>query len=262
MENLTRLGYGVRGLVYAMVGVLALEVAIEQRGRPADTQGAIAALGDTPLGGVLLYVVLIGLIGYALWGVIRAVFDPWRKGNDAKGIVQRVGFLVSAVSYALLAAATYRLMTGAEGAASNGNQTAQTRATTATILSKPWGPWAIGIAGVIVFSYGLSEIVMGFGSHFDRKFDPYALKPNQRIWMDRIGRFGTAARGLVFAMAGVFLFLAAYHHDPQQAKGIDALLTDLLHQPYGPWLLGVVALGLLAFGVYSVISGIWLRVKR
>jgi len=88
------------------------------------------------------------------------------------------------------------------------------------------------------------------------------LSSNQRKWIDRLGRFGTAARGVVFTLVGMFLFLAAFHHDPSHAKGIDGVLTALLHQPYGAWLLGVVALGLVAFGIYSAMSGLWLRLKR
>ena len=80
--------------------------------------------------------------------------------------------------------------------------------------------------------------------------------------MVRLGRFGTAARGLVFTLIGVFLFLAAYQHDPSRAQGIDGALAALLRQPSGPWLLGIVALGLIAFGFYSALSGVWLRLKR
>src|ERR1051326_7201439 len=104
-ETLLRLGYLVRGLVYGVVGVLAVQVAFIGRGTVTDTQGAIATMSKTPFGNGLLYVILVGLIGYAMWGIIRAVFDPLHKGNDLKGIAQRVGYGVSAVSYALLALA-------------------------------------------------------------------------------------------------------------------------------------------------------------
>ena len=262
METLMRLGYVVRGLVYGVIGVLAFQVALGVGGALDDTQGAIVALGKTPLGGAVLYGILVGLIGYALWGVIRAVFDPLHKGTDPKGIVERVGYAVSGLSYMLLAFATYGLITGGASAARNGAQAAQTQQTTASILSKSWGPWVVGIAAVILIGVGLSQVFQGLRPDFERQFQPYALSSSQRKWIDRLGRFGTAARGVVFTLVGMFLFLAAYHHDPSQAKGIDGVLTALLHQPYGAWLLGVVALGLVAFGIYSAMSGIWLRFKR
>ncbi|MBI1258383.1 MAG: DUF1206 domain-containing protein [Chloroflexi bacterium] len=262
METLMRLGYFVRGLVYGMIGLLALQVALNQGGTLTDTQGAIVALGQTPIGSILLYAILVGLIGYGLWGLIRAIFDPLHKGTDLKGIAERLGFAVSGISYGLLAVATYGLITGAANAAHSGAQTTQTQQATASILSNSWGPIAVGAAGIIVIGVGLLQVIQGLGPNFKRQFQPYALDAQQQTWIERIGRFGTAARGIVFAMIGLFLFLAAYRHDPSQAQGIDGVLAALLQQPAGPWLLGVVALGLIAFGLYSAVSGLLLRFRR
>jgi hypothetical protein len=262
VEDLTRLGYLVRGLVYGVIGVLALEVATGRGGKLSDTQGAIATLGQTPVGGVLLYVILVGLVGYALWGITRAGFDLEHKGSDSKGILERVGYAVSGISYGLLAYATYGLITAGASAARNGAQGAQTQQATASILTLSWGPWAVGLAGLIVIGIGAAQIVKGLHPEFHQQFRAYALSHNQRIWIERLGQFGTAARGLVFSLIGVFLLLAAYRHDPQQARGFDGVLTALLHQPAGPWLLGIVALGLIAFGTYSAASGALLRLKR
>ena len=262
METLMRIGYIVRGLVYGMIGLFAFQVVAGVGGSLDDPQGAIAAMGKTSLGVVVLYVILIGLVGYSLWGFIRAIADPLHKGSDAKGIVQRIGFAVSGVSYLLLALATYGLITGASSAARNGAQTSQAQQTAANILTKPWGPAAVAIAGIIVIVVGAVQVFQGVNSTFDKQFDPYELTPHQRKWIDRLGRFGTAARGVVFAMVGFFLFSAGYNHNPSQAQGIDGVLKTLLHQPSGPWLLGIVALGLIAFGIYSGMSGILLRFKR
>jgi hypothetical protein len=118
------------------------------------------------------------------------------------------------------------------------------------------------LIALIVMGVGLFQVNQGIQPQFNRQFTPYALSARQRTWIDRVGRFGMAARGLVFMLIGLFLFLAAYHHDPSRAQGIDGVLTSLLQQPYGIWLLGIVALGLIAFGVYSALSGVWLRLKR
>ncbi len=262
METLMRLGYVVRGLVYGMIGLLAFQVVAGVGGSLDDPQGAIVALGKTPLGAVVLYGILIGLVGYALWGFIRAIADPLHKGRDAKGIVERIGFAASGVSYLLLAVATYGLITGGASAAQNGAQTTQTQNTAASILSNSWGPVVVGIAGIVVIVIGAIQIFQGINSTFDKQFDHYALTPYQRKWLDRLGRFGTAARGVVFALIGFFLFSAGLNHNANQAKGIDGVLTALLHQPAGPVLLGIVALGLISFGIYSGVSGILLRFKR
>lgn len=262
VESLTRLGYVVRGIIYVVIGILAFQVAIGNGGALADPQGAVAAIGETPGGGIVLYAILIGLIGYALWGVIRAVFDPLQKGNNLKGIAERLGFAASGLSYGLLAAATFGLISGSANAARNGAQAAQTQQTAASILSQPWGVWAVATAGLIGIGIGLLQIIKGLRGDFDLRFQPYALSSDEQKWFDRLGRFGTAARGVVFTLIGLFLFLAAYHHDANQAQGFNGALAVLLQQPYGPWLLGIVALGLIAFGVYSGMSGLWLRLKR
>jgi len=251
MEKLIRLGYVVRGLVYGVIGLLAFQVASGSGGALANQQGAIAAVGSAPEGKVLLYIVLVGLVCYALWGLIRAVADPLHEGNDAKGIARRLGYLVSGISYGLLVPATYGLITAGASAASNGAQNAQTQQTTASILSQPWGPWVVALAALIVIGVGLSQIYQGFRRNFNRQFQLAGRTGNERKWIVRLGRFGTVARGVVFTLVGVFLFMAAYQHDASRAQGIDGVLTALLHQPYGPWLLGVVAAGLIAFGIYS-----------
>src|SRR5258706_6615613 len=217
VETLMRLGFFVRGLIYGVVGVLSFQVAIGGGGTLDDPQGAIVVMGKTPVGNVVLYAILVGLIGYSLWGEVRAIFDPLHKGSDLKGIAQRIGYGVSAGSYALLALATYRLISGVASAARNGAQATQNQQTTASILSNSWGPWVVAIAAVILMAVGLAQIVHGQGRNFERQFQIYALSSTQQTWIDRLSRFGTAARGVVFTMIGLFLFLAAYHNDPRQA---------------------------------------------
>lgn len=258
MEAMTRLGYGVRGLIYITMGLLALQVALGRGGAPTDQQGAIAAIGKQPAGLILLWVVLVGIISYAVWGVIRAVMDPLHKGHDLKGLLARFGFLVSAFGYAILALPTYGFITGASQTA-KGSQTQQSMT---SIMAMPGGRWAIGILGVAVLAGGLYQIYQGFTSGFDKQFQTYALTPKQVKLTTDIGRFGTAARGVVLALVGGLISLAAYHANPSQPIGMDAALATLMKQPYGIWLLSIVALGLIAFGFYSMLSAAWFRQKR
>lgn len=251
MEKLIRLGYIARGLVWGVIGILAFQVASGSGGVLTNQQGAIVAVGNAPGGKVLLYVMLIGLIGYALWGLVRAIVDPLHQGKDAKGIAQRIGFLVSGISYGLLAMATYGLITAKTTAASAGAQNAQTQQTAASILSQSWGPWVVALVGVIVIGIGLLQIYAGFRRNFNPQFQLAGRTGTERIWLERLGRFGTAARGVVFTLLGVFFFLAAYYHNASQVQGIDGVLSALLHQSYGAWLLGIIAAGLIAFGIYS-----------
>jgi len=258
MEVMTRLGFGVRGLIYIIVGLLAVQVALGKGGALASPQGAIAAIGKQQSGLILLWVVLVGIISYSIWGIVRAVLDPLDKGHDLKGLLTRVGFLVSALGYAILAFYTYGYITGKSQSA-NGSQTQKY---IGLIMAMPWGRWAIGILGLIVLAVGLYQIYLGFTAGFDRQFRTYVLTPEELKLVTDIGRFGTSARGVVFAVVGGLILVAAYQANPSQPIGMDAALATLLHQPYGIWLLGVVAVGLIAFGFYSMLSALWFRLKR
>src|SRR5512143_2602962 len=179
MGKLIRLGYVARGLVWGVIGLLAFQV-------------ATAALGTTPVGKVLLYVMLVGLVGYALWGLIRAVVNPLHAGHDAQGLVERLGYLVSGISYGLLAVATYGLITAKAPAATGGAQGAQTQQTTASILTQPWGPGVVALAAAIVIGVGLLHIYTSFRRRFNPQFQLALRTLNARKWIERLGRFGTA----------------------------------------------------------------------
>jgi hypothetical protein len=132
----------------------------------------------------------------------------------------------------------------------------------ASIMSKSWGPWLVGLIGLVVVAVGLQQIYQGFKASFDRQFQIYAMSAQEVKWAKQLGRLGTSARGIVFVLVGALISLAAYHANPNQPVGIDAALKALKNQPYGVLLLGIVAVGLMAFGAYSMLSAAWFRLKR
>jgi hypothetical protein len=258
VEALMRVGYGVRGLIYIMMGILALSFSLGKGGAPVDAKGAIAAIGKSPAGMVLLWVVLIGLVSYALWGVIRAVLDPLHKGSDAKGLVARAGFLFSAAGYAILVPSTFSLVSGASRTSQSGANTQQTMA---TIMSRSWGPLVIGLIGLAVIANGLYQIYLGFSAKFDKQYQTYTMTAQEIKIATQLGRFGTAARGFVFGLIGILVCTAAFKSNASQPIGFDAALTSLMRQPYGIFLLAIVAVGLIAFGAYSMLSAVWFHSK-
>ena len=258
METLARVGYGVRGLLYIMMGLLALQVTLGKGGAPTDMNGAIAAFGKQPGGMVFLWVILIGLISYSLWGVVRAVFDPLHKGSDMKGLLARGGFLFSAASYALLIPGTYGLVSGSGSGSSSG----ASQQSLSKIMASPVGHWAIGLIGLAVIAGGVQQIIQGFNNSFDKQFQTYAMNAEEVKIATQLGRFGTATRGFIFALIGVLMCLAVYQSSSNQIIGIDTVLKTILSQPFGIWLLGLVAVGLIAFGIYSMLSAAWFRLKR
>jgi uncharacterized protein DUF1206 len=256
VERLARFGYAVRGILYAVVGVLAVQVALGAGGATTDKHGAIATIGSQPFGKFLLVLIAIGLTGYSLWGFIRAILDPLGRGTDPKGIAQRIGYLISGLSYGTLVIPTVRFIMGSGGGGTS-NASADM---TATLLSQPFGQWLAGLVGLIGMAGGLGQIYQAYSTDFKKDFKSSEMSANEMKLATWVGRIGLAARGVVFVMLGFFVLQAALHVDPKQAKGLDGALATLAAQPFGPWLLGAVALGLVAFGAYSLLCARWIRV--
>ena len=259
LEKLARFGYAVRGVLYATVGLLALEVALGRGGATTDKGGAIETIGSQPFGKFLLVLVILGLIGYSLWGVVRALLDPLGRGTDPKGLAQRVGYMISALSYAALIIPTWRFIIGS-GQQSGGGAAPQNLS--ATLLAQPLGQWLLGLIGVIALGGGLGQIFLAVSGGFQKDFKAWEMSADEMRWASWVARFGLVARGIIFGLGGLFLIQAARTADPKQAKGLDGALQTLAHQPLGPWLLGLVALGLVAFGVYSILCARWIRIRQ
>lgn len=262
VEIMARFGYAARGLIYFVIGLLAFLLAFGNGGKTTDQQGAIAMIGRQSEGRILLWLVLIGLVCYSLWGLIRAVLNPLHKPNNIKGVAERVGYLFSGIAYALLVLPTYALITGGAQPALNGTQGVQTKHYVAEILVMPWGQWLVGTCGVFVIFVGLFQIYQAIMPAFDRQLRLVKLTSSQAKGVKRIGRLGIIARGIIFALVGICLIIAAYTFNSNQAKGFDDTLLALLYQPYGRWLMGSIALGLIALGIYSLCLALFFRLRK
>ena len=258
-ERLARLGYAAKGLVYFIVGFLAAQAAFGTGGRTTDTSGALSTIVTQPFGKFLLFLVTIGIIGYVLLRIAQTILDPEHAGEkmDAKRIAQRLGYAFSALAYSGLAVTAVRLIIGSGGSSGNATQD-----WTARILAQPFGRWLVGLAGVIAIGVGFSYLYEAYKAKFRRHLKLTQMSHSEQTWAVRLGRFGIAARGIVFAIIGLFLIQAAKQSDASQAKGFGEALAILAQQPSGPWLLGIVALGLIAYGIYSVVEARYRQIVR
>jgi hypothetical protein len=130
----------------------------------------------------------------------------------------------------------------------------------AALLAQPFGPWLVGLIGLIGIAGGLGQIWGGVTTSFEKDLNEGGMSQTERNVALWAGRIGMVARGIIFAILGFFVLQAALHVDPKQAKGLDGALQALANQPYGPWLLGAVALGLVFFGVFSALCARWMKV--
>jgi hypothetical protein len=250
IERLARFGYAAKGAVYGIVGLLAALAAFGAGGKTTDTQGALQTILTQPFGKVLLGLVAIGLLGYVLWRFVQAIKDPENKGTDAKGLAQRLGYAVNGLIYAGLALSAVRLVLGSGG----GGNSNTTQDWTARLLSQPFGQWLVGTVGAFIIGLGFYQFYKAYSAKFRKELNLTQLSDTERKWVMGIGRFGLAARGVVFCVIGFFIIQAARQSDPSEARGLGEALQTLAQQPNGPWLLGVVAVGLVAYGIYMVIQ--------
>jgi hypothetical protein len=251
VEKFARFGYAAKGVVYVLVGVLAAMAAFGNGGETTGSRGAMETLADQPFGRVLLGLIAFGLIGYALWQFIRSIEDPENEGSNGKGIAKRIGFFGSGVIHFALVICALGLMLGKGG---GGGDDEATKSLSARAMSYPMGQWLVAGAGIGLAIYGIRQLWRAFQANLDKRLRLGEINPQTRRAVVNVSRVGLAARGVVFGIIGIFLALAAYHHNPQEVKGVGGALETLREQSYGPWLLAAVAIGLIAYGVYECVK--------
>lgn len=255
-DIIARWGYAARGIVYLLVGGLAALAAIGQGGETTDSRGALESLMGAAWGDVLLGAISLGLLAYALWRCIQAIKDTDHHGTDSKGVAIRVGLLVSAVTHTLLAffaASLIFTLGGGSGDSGGGSE-----GMASWLMQQPYGRWLVGAVGLAIIGAGVAHGIKGWKAKFDRHFD---MPPQNQRWAYPICRFGLVIRGLVFLIIGTFFLIAAYQVDPDQAGGLAKVFSTLRSQAFGRWLLAVVAVGLFAFGLYSLLEAVYRRVN-
>jgi len=255
MRFLGRAGFLARGIMYIVIGWIALLVAFRKTGQQADRTGALHELSSTPFGEVALWVLVIGFFGMAVWRLSEAVFGASGRGRPKA--TTRLVSLGKAVVYAVIA---WGVLEYAIGVGSPQSSDRQSVDLTATVMRHPGGRIAVIIIGLVLIGGGL---YLGYQAWRKRFLDDLLLgemSTQTRRIVEWLGRVGGVARGIVFITAGVFLVIAAAEAKPGQAKGIDSALRALAHTPLGPWLLVLVAIGLIMFGLFSCCEVRWRRV--
>jgi hypothetical protein len=260
MTMLARCGYAAKGVVYLIIGGIAAQVAIGAGGAVTDQKGVLHTIIEQPFGHILLSVVALGLFGFALWCFIQAVFDTEGKGTTAKGLLARIGYAVVGLSYAALAFGAFQLVVGSGSGGKGSN--ASTQDGTALLLKQPFGPGLVIIVGLIVLGVACSLFYTAYAAKFQAQLNLATLSAQVKKLIMAVGRAGYAALGVVTSIIGIFLIVAAFQNNASQAKGLDGVLQQLAHQPFGQVLLGVVALGLFAYGIYSLVEARYRRVGR
>jgi hypothetical protein len=249
---LARTGLAAKGLSFGLVGALAIKLAIGDGGQATSRQGALQSLAHHSFGRAVLIALAVGFAAYALWRFIQAWAEqPSGEDGAAKVWAKRIGYIGRGLIYAGLTYSTLKILTGSNGGQS---QNAKAHHSTAVVLKWPGGTWIVGVAGAVLIGVAFWNLYRGLARKFEDKWRVTHMPPAVRRWGARAGVVGHAARFVVFGLIGVFVIKAAVDYNPRDAIGLDGALQKLAHASYGPWLLGLTAAGLIAYGVFCLVD--------
>ncbi|WP_229711751.1 DUF1206 domain-containing protein [Streptomyces daqingensis] len=257
VESVARVGMVAQGVLFILVGLLALRIAFggSGGGEQADQSGALRQLAAQPFGQLLVWAVGVGLAGLAVWRLSEALFGAAEKGgHKTRKRLLAAGFCVL---YAVLAYSVISYATGAQG---SGSSDAKSEDITARALAVPAGQFLVGAVGLAIAAAGAWAAVQALRRKFHDQLRISSVPRRSRMWIDVLGVTGGVSRGAVLVALGIFAMEAAWSSDADEAKGMDGALRSFADTPAGPWLLVAVAVGVALYGLFSFALARWRRV--
>jgi hypothetical protein len=257
LGRMARIGWFCKGVVYILLGGLALMAALDRGGETTDPQGVIRRVANERYGELALMAIVAGLAAYVTWRFIAAVSNTEGHGSDAGGLSARAGHIFSGTAYGLIAVYAVRLLLNGN----IGKEPEMARTWTAHVLDVPGGFLLVALTGLVLMVVGGAQFWLGATERFTRFLQTEKLG-GERRWVVRAGKAGYYARGIVFLLIGAFLIVAGFRADPSEARGIEGVLDALAGQRYGRWMLSTIAGGLLCFGIYMMFESRYRRIPQ
>jgi hypothetical protein len=253
---MVRAGFAARAVTYGVVGGIALALALGagRAQKAPNQQGALALIAQAPLGRAAIFAICAGLLAYALWKLGQAVYGRGPEGGGRPRAFDRIANAGGGVVYIGFFVVALHVLSG-----SNSSGSQEPRNAAAGVLGWPGGPALVGAAGVafvLISGYQVYDTLCG---QFEDDIKTGEMRPWLRTSFQVIGRIGLTARALVFVLVGYFLIRTAIEYKPSNAVGIDGALARIHDEPLGPWLLGLVAVGLLTFAAFSLLEARYRR---
>lgn len=258
-RGLARAGLLGHGIIYLLIGVLAVFLAAGKSKGETDQTGALQELDQHTGGTVLLVLIAIGLSAYALWHLIQVFTGPMHGASDGKEQAkERVASAARAILYAATAVSAWEVVARGRTQGQAGKQ----ETWTARAMQHSGGRWLVGLVGLVIIGIGGYLVYRSFKREFTKELDLSSASARTRRTVLFLGKWGGAARGTVVIGVGILFLVAAIQYDPQKARGVDGALRSLRDTAIGPWLLGVVAIGLVLFGAYGIAESRFRRLDR
>lgn len=257
VEGLGRFGLVAQGVLYGVVGILAIQVALGGREQHPDRDGALQAIAEQPLGRGLLVILALGFAAYAAWRLAQAVLDHDNEGTGLQGLAKRLAAFGRAGWYGVLCGLTVeRIVEGRSGGGSSGSE----QKTTGGVFDLPLGRWLVGAVAVALLAMGVFNGYRAVTCKFNKKLKQTEMNDAEEATATALGILGHLARFVIFNLIGLFLVRATWEYDPKEARGLDGALLELSQESYGAFLLGAVAVGLLAYALYCFVQARYRRI--
>ena len=247
LRALARGGYAANGVVHILIGIIAVVVAAGGDGA-TDQSGALMTIAAVPLGFVALWVIAILLCALGVWQILEGILAP-TPTDDRPGVARMWGLRIGAWGQA----AIFIGLGVIAGSVALGAQIDTERAVeyaSRGLLSIPGGPIVLTLIGLGIGIAGVVFIVMGLRRSFRNRIEipEHGFGRN----LAGLGLVGFVAKGIALAIVGVLLVVASLSGDADTAGGLDGALKALLSLDLGPWLVGVVGTGFIAYGVFCL----------
>ncbi len=254
IERLARWGYAAKGVVYVLLGILALMAALGQGDKNASKQGVAELIFEQPFGKFLAILVVIGIIGFVVWRFVQA-FKGVNNGDEPKKkAVNEVRYISSGLAYLAFAITLIKMVAGSGSSGGNKQQWLT------KLLDTGIGPFLVVLAGVIIMGAGIYQWVKAYKGDFMEKLRVNGVAGHLRDWVKRIGKIGYAARGIVWLLIGFFLLRAGMQSDASEAQGSEGAF-DMIQQFGGNWVLLIVAIGVVAYGVFMFVKAKYYQIQ-
>jgi hypothetical protein len=246
-EKFTRFGLISKGIVYCLMGLLSVLAAFGLSRENGDKAEAFKVIYEQPFGKIILLAIGMGLLGFVMLRCFQAFKDIDNKGNDMKGIFNRIGYALSALLYLGLGAYAFKLVISGIG----GSESDSRQFVVSKVLGYPGGEYMVGIAGLVVMGMGIYQIIRGVTGKFMKHIQ--LVRSNMKDFFKKAGTVGYISRGIVLVIIGYFLFHAALKSNSNEAQGTGAAF-DFLQNNFGSVMMALVALGLIGYGIFTFVK--------
>jgi hypothetical protein len=252
LEWLVKVGTAVYGVVYVVVGWLAVQIAFGDSAGQASGQGALREIAQQPFGEVMLWVACVGFVALVVWKLCEAVAGH-KERDDGKRVAARVGSAAKAILFAVLAVLAFQTLTGSSGGGKS------EEGYTAELMQMPFGQPLVVAVGAAIIGYGVYSVYKGLSDKWRKSLEAEGTSGDIGTAVTVLARTGYTSRGAAFAVIGGLFAWAGFTHDAEKSGGLDQALLTLRDAPFGKILLVAAAIGLACFGVFNVVKAWYLR---